>query len=342
MKNTPGSLASTVCLAISLVGGMNGNAQELTKKTSQPAALSSARFLAALRTFADNVLEFGPDRYGPQPTPLFVDGIDVDTHEPVKWKSRNGHEWVLSNFASQQNLLRTLDGLTGLTGESRYRAAATAAARYALVRLDRDGLLAWGGHMAYNASDARFEYAEDKGPVHELKSHYPYYEFLWQVNPSQTKTLMENIWRGHVLDWATLDFNRHGENVRPGKLWDHDYTGGPVFFWGRGLTFHNAGSDLYYDAAMLAKLSGDDPPLVRAKRLAHRYIETRNPKTGLSGYQFSQAADAMCQRPREPRSPRRPRPSISTEPTFRAISSSKALSFPLTATRPRPPSGSAR
>ena len=254
-----------------------------------------------MRTFADNVIAWGTDRCGPKPTPLFVDGINVDTHEPVKWKSRNGHEWVISNFASPQNLLRTLDGLTALTGETRYRQAATAATRYALDNLDRGRLLCWGGHMAYNASDARFECAEDKGPVHELKAHYPYYDFLWRVDPVKTKTLMENIWRAHVLDWSNLDFNRHGENVKPGKLWDNEYKGGPVFFWGKGLTFHNAGSDLYYDAAILAKLSNDNKPLLWAKRLAHRYAETRNLRTGIGGVQFSQAADAMCHDPANPK-----------------------------------------
>jgi len=259
-----------------------------------PGPASPDRYIAAVRTFADNVLALGTDHYGPTPTPLFVDGIDVDTHAPVKWKSRDGHEWALCDFANQQNLLRTLDGLTALTGEPRYRAAAAAATRYALDHLDRGGLLAWGGHMAYNATDARIESAENKGAMHELKSHYPYYEFLWQVDPAKTKTLMENIWRGHILDWSNLDFNRHAPKVKPGPLWDSAYKGGPVFFWGHGLTFHNAGSDLYYDAAILSRLSGEAGPLVWAKRLAYRYVETRNPKTGLSGYQFSQDKSAMC------------------------------------------------
>jgi hypothetical protein len=123
-----------------------------------PGPASPDRYIAAVRTFADHVLALGTDHYGPAPTPLFVDGVDVDTHEPVKWNSRDGHEWVLSDFANQQNLLRTLDGLTALTGEPRYRAAGAAATRYAFDHLDRGGLLAWGGHMAYNARDARIEF----------------------------------------------------------------------------------------------------------------------------------------------------------------------------------------
>ncbi|MFC1652084.1 hypothetical protein ACFL3F_00040 [Planctomycetota bacterium] len=43
------------------------------------------RYLKAVREFADNVLKYGRDTYGPKHTPLFVDGLNVHTHEPVKW-----------------------------------------------------------------------------------------------------------------------------------------------------------------------------------------------------------------------------------------------------------------
>ena len=57
------------------------------------------RYLDAVREFADNVLKYGRDTYGPKQTPLFVDGINVNTHEPVKWISPNGEKWILSNLA---------------------------------------------------------------------------------------------------------------------------------------------------------------------------------------------------------------------------------------------------
>ena len=63
---------------------------------------------------------------------------------------------------------------------------------------------------------------------------------------------------------------------------------------GKGLTFINAGSDLIYAAAMLSKFTSDPKPLEWAKRLAYRYVETRDPKTGIGGYQFSQMASAWC------------------------------------------------
>jgi len=252
------------------------------------------RFIQAVQSFADVALEHGRDTYGPKQTPLFVDGINIETHAPVMWKSRDGHPWVLSDLGNQQNFVRTLVGLSALTGEPRYKQAAVEATRYALSNLMENGLLAWGGHMAYNASEDVTFFAEDKGRVHELKCHFPYYDLMWEIDPSATKTLIQNIWNAHILDWSNLDFNRHGVPHPMGALWKSEYKNTPVFFNGKGLTFHNAGSDLFYAAAQLSKFTGDPEPMVWAKRLAHRYVETRDPKTGIGGYQFSQCRDSWC------------------------------------------------
>lgn len=259
----------------------------------------AAPYLLAVRQFADQALARGRDTYG-QPTPLFVDGVNVDTGEPVKWKWADGKEWVLCNLANQQGLLRTLDGLSGLTGDPRYQAAALAAVRYAFDHLRygtqfNGGLLAWGGHLAYNATDDVVTgNPGGTGRIHELKCFFPHYALLWQANPQATQELIENIWNSHILDWATLDFNRHGSPDKRGKLWASAYRGGDVFFEGKGLTFHNAGSDFYFAAGMLSQLSGAPEPLVWARRLSQRYGETRDAKTGLEGFQFSQCATAWC------------------------------------------------
>lgn len=264
-----------------------------------PYPTNAAPYLAAVRQFADQVLAHGRDVYG-KPTPLFVDGLNVDTREPVKWKWADGKEWVLCNLANQQGLFRTLDGLSRLTGDPHYKDAALDATRYAFDHLrygtqNNGGLLAWGGHLAYNATDDVLAgNPNGTGRIHELKCFFPHYALMWEANPKATQELIENIWNGHVLDWATLDFNRHGSPNQRGRLWQNEYRAGEVFFWGKGLTFHNAGSDFYYAAGMLTKLAGAPAPLVWAKRLSHRYVETRDAKTGLEGYQFSQCDTAWC------------------------------------------------
>lgn len=254
--------------------------------SSADAAPAGDSILASVRQFADNVLTHGRDVYGPKHTPLFVDGLNVDTHEPATWLTENDESWVMSNLASQQNLFRVLVGLTNLTGDPKYRGAAVEALEYAFANLQhKEGLLDWGGHRVY---DAAGEKAVGEGYRHELKSHYPFYELMWEVNPSATRRFLEEFWNAHILQWDILDMNRHGAYEAPrGDLWENEYVGGPVPFIGKGLTFMNTGSDLFYAGAWLSKLSGEQASLVWAKRLARRYVEIRSPKTGLGGTQYS-------------------------------------------------------
>jgi hypothetical protein len=91
-------------------------ASQVVSETSEP---TGKRYVEAARNFADTVLNNGRDVYGKEKTPLFVDGLHSKTLAPVKWECR-GQTWVLSNFASQQPLVRLLDGLTGITGEDKW------------------------------------------------------------------------------------------------------------------------------------------------------------------------------------------------------------------------------
>ncbi|MHC4442852.1 MAG: hypothetical protein ACYTF1_13930 [Planctomycetota bacterium] len=268
-----------LCVLVVLASFRTYTEASVTEENKQ----SADRYLQTVSTFADKVLEHGRDVYGPLKTPLFVDGINVDTLEPPVWIWKSKKR-VLSNQATQQNFFRTLIGLSAAMGNPKYRQAAVDAVRYAFGHLqDRGGLLYWGGHAYYDA-------LEDKSVsgVHELKHHYPYYELMWQVDPEATRQFIEAVWNAHVLQWEILDINRHGSyGGTVGKLWDHEYQGGPVYFDSKGLSFMMAGTDFFYAAALLSHFSSDDRPLVWAKRLARRYVEARHPETGLGASNFS-------------------------------------------------------
>lgn len=246
-----------------------------------------SKYLKAVREFADNVLKYGRDTYGPKQTPLFVDGLNVNTHEPVKWIAPNGDRWILSNLASQQNLFRTLDGLTMITGDPKYKQAAMDAIKYAFTNLrSKNGLLYWGGSFTYDANGDRV--CSDVYN-HSLRYHYPYYKLMWEVTPDETKNYVESLWAAHILDWSNLDMNRYGplDSYKVAKGWGSEYKGGSVFFVGRGIPHFATGSDLFYAAAILSKSSNEKEPLVWAKRLAHRYVETRDPNTGIAGFMYA-------------------------------------------------------
>jgi len=247
------------------------------------------RYLDAVRSFADRVLQSGTDIYGPDSTPLFVDGLNVKTMEPVKWECR-GETWVLSNFASQQPLLRTLDGLTALTGQNKYRQAAEQATDYTLQNLTTpNGLLYWGGHLAWDLEKEQpvGQYAD----VHELKSHQPYYRIMWRINASATRKLMESVWMGHILDWSRLDYNRHASVKKTlSRNWNHQFKANievPFSTQSSNLSFVNVTPPLLHTSATLSILDKNTDALTWTRRLIYRWQQGKDDETGLCGGQLS-------------------------------------------------------
>jgi pectate lyase len=250
---------------------------------------NSEKYLKAVQNFADTVIEKGRDTYGNKHTPLFVDGLHAKSLKPVIWK-KDGQSWVLSNFASQQPLVRTLDGLSSLTGDSQYRQAAVDATRYALKHLQSpNGLLYWGGHMAWDLKQERpvGQYAG----IHEMKGHQPYYRFMWEIEPKSTRRLMEAIWATHILDWNRLDYNRHENTEKPAEpKWNHKFDDNievPFPAKGSNLSFANVTPPLMHSGTMLAVLGQDKDALRWTRRLTYRWQQGKHPKTGLCGGQLS-------------------------------------------------------
>ncbi len=261
--------------------GNNGlHAEEPASKRT---AADEAR-LQAVQIFADNVLAKGKDQYG-TPSPLFVDGWNVVEDQPVVWVHQ-GQEWIPSNLASQQNLFRTLVGLSELTGDSRYQQAARDAVEYHFEHLVSScGLLRWGGHRFIDLKTMKTVGEQNH---HELKFHFPFYEFLHEINPEATEKYLRACWNAHVLDWGILDMNRHGRYEKPlGDLWDSQFKDPDPFFEASGLTFLNCGSDLIYAGTLLYQFTGEEGALVWSKRLAEQYVKARHPETGLGVYQYS-------------------------------------------------------
>ena len=240
-----------------------------------------------VRSYVDRVLETGRDRWSGEDTPLFADGVHVDTRDPPVWRY-DGDEFVVSNMASQQNLFRVMKGLSRLTGDPTYENAAKAAIDYHFSHLvDDSGLLRWGGHQFVDLATldpvGRFD-----ADVHEFKSHFPYYELLWETDPDATTRFLRAVWDAHVLDWETLDMNRHGEyGGTVGDPWDRAFADPDPFFVGDGLSFVNIGSDLVWAAGNLRALAGETEAWTWGRRLARMYVEARHPETGLGAYQYT-------------------------------------------------------
>lgn len=288
--------AALVGLVAVVISGTHADAASGAAEGS----VRNGSFLPLIREFADNVLKYGRDVYGPVRTPLLIDGLNVDTHEPAVWrlgpeqvdKWKMPPRWVMSNLASQQNLFRVFVVLSEATGDPRYKQAAVEATRYMFEHYQHEsGLLYWGGHAAVDLATEQPVGEGRTGPFagkHEFKSHYPFYELMWEVNPGATRKLLESVWSNHILDWGNLDMNRHGKcDPVPSTLWENAFADTPVPFVGKGLTFMQTGTDICYAGVFLAARTGDDRPLVWAKRLAKRYADVRHPETGLGADNYS-------------------------------------------------------
>lgn len=252
---------------------------------------NSEKYLKAIQRFADTVLEHGQDNYGELHTALFVDGLDTATLEPALWKGKGGETWVLSNFSSQQALMRLLDGLTVVTGDEKYTLAAEGAAREVLTSLRTpNGLLYWGGHSAWDL-ELNKDVGEYASRIHEIKSYQPYFRLMWRVNPTATKDLLEMIWSAHILDWSRLDYNRHASCTKVYEIdWDQEFDNDievPFLAIGNNLSFCNVSPTLLHSGMTLAILDQNKNALRWSKRLCMRWQQARHPKTGLSGGQLS-------------------------------------------------------
>ena len=235
-------------------------------------------FTQFARRLCDRILNLEGAKCG---MPFVPDGYDLETGRPLE--SDSGQ--IICNLASQQILMRTLTGLSALTGDRSYQRRALTITRHFLrsYQNPRTGLLPWGGHMFLDLRTGEPASSCPGNPTkfHELKFHFPYYELMWKADAPRTLRFLEGFWRGHVWNQRTLWFSRHGDLER-----------GICRVRGEvPLTFINTGSDLIASAAFAYARSSKRGQLTRAKRLAAMFDNARDPNTGLGAYQINRRPD---------------------------------------------------
>ncbi|MEH0687879.1 pectate lyase [Vibrio cholerae] len=231
-------------------------------------------------------------------TGLMADGLDVTTLQPVMWTYPDGRQAPMSNFASQQNLMRGYIGYSMLTGDNQYFTHASELSESILTRYhDKpSGLLHWGGHRFVDWASGAIEGPASKECVHELKNHFPFYDLMYQTEPAVTERYLSGFWASHVMDWDKCDLTRHGEYGReqPESIFSRhtpkdavDASAWPTLPETVGLTFVNASTDLIYAACHAYRYTHDQAALTWAKHLYRQFVLARHPKTRMPVYQFS-------------------------------------------------------
>jgi hypothetical protein len=232
-------------------------------------------YMTSVRSCLDNLLEHGTDRYGPVHTPMLMSIMDVRTNTSPKTPDvldgliRSEGRLHRRNpggcdLWDDQPLLRTMYSLSEITNDTRYSQAADAYVKSYFKRAKKkNGLLAWGSHIFYDAfKDAPGGDNNGTGP-HETLVLCPNWKPMWQVDPKGVQDEIERTWTWHIVDEKTGLHNRHDDN-RPGC--DFAFSGGE---------FGNAFAFLYAQTK-------DPKHLQWAKTVFGRHWTTRNTDTNLA------------------------------------------------------------
>lgn len=249
-------------VAAAVVSGTPGRAVE-----AAPAEAGGGEAVAEVRRFCDNLVEHARDRYGSEPTPLFVCQLDVVTRQlpPPDSKlyassGRGGAGPRMNNLQFDGGLLRLLYAMSEVTGDAKYAEAADEYLRYYLENLpDEDtGFFPWGDHRGYDVVADQTIRA-----VHEFKCIYPPWEAMYRINPEAVTRQIESL-RRHVIDpERSRGFNRHHP---PGSL-PH--------------SMNSSGGAWIAAWSFLHTKTGDERYLDWAEQMADYLWSVRNPKTDL-------------------------------------------------------------
>ena len=198
--------------------------------------ITKDEFLSAAARFADTAVKHGRDVYGPKHTPLFVTYLNRELlKSPAKIPYMRVNQGcsptptVDMDFDESQNLFRGLVALSQCTGDPKYAAAVMEAMLYTRDNLStpKNGLFPMGAHTGFDLITERAYCDNRPYPCIELNGCYPFFEFLYDVDPEFTSTLVKGIWEAFLIDWHGMTYNRHASLAKKpdfAKTWERPLT----------------------------------------------------------------------------------------------------------------------
>ena len=197
--------------------GSIGRGAELDLKAIFREGIPVSPFANVVYGYVNAMLEHGRDTYGPRKSGLFLSALDRKTLSPLKAcppapagvpsESRagpRGGPLVGANPQMDQNLLRLLYFLTGLSGENRYAEAADDQLRWFLknAQSPKTGLLPWGEHLSWNVMIDEVACGTQR-PLHEFSRPWMLWERCFELAPEESRRFALALWDRHVVDQKT-------------------------------------------------------------------------------------------------------------------------------------------
>ena len=270
----------TACLIL-VVFSVTGNGKEIDLNTLFREGIPHSPFAKAFYDYANAMLEHGRDTYGPQKTGLFLSALDRKTLGPLKIRPKApagiregdrpgepGQPLVGANLHLDQNLLRLLYFLKGLSSEDRYPQAADDALKWFLENTQSPdtSLLPWGEHLCWNVITDKIASGHQE-PVHEFARPWLLWDKCFELAPEASKRFALGLWNSQIADHKTGAFNRHANFNKSSPAAGMDFARHAGFY-----------IRTWADAYAHTK---DDTFLEAIKVVLGRYEKKRHPKTGL-------------------------------------------------------------
>lgn len=244
------------------------------------------KYLEIVQNFADQLLEVGADRYGPEKTAMWASVIDLqDLSVPVRnvppTEGVRPHDRAMggSNYYHDVMTMKVFEALSEMTGNEKYVHAVNAYSKdfLELTQNPETGLLGWGEHLFYDLYRDTVTIADSKiydqmdyfRMPHELLAYTPPWERLWSINEKRTANAIEGIM------WH---FN--GPDTRAYLFWHHA-AWNEAQYQKTVMPFIKHSVLFAYSFAFLYSKTGEDIWLKRANDVALLFWNLRNYDTDL-------------------------------------------------------------
>jgi hypothetical protein len=194
-------------------------------------------FLDVVLRYADAMMEFGRDTYGPVKTGLFLSALDRRTLKPlairpmppggIRRGDRAGLPWrklVGANPQTDENLLRALYALSQITGDRRYKKAADHQIEWFFTNAQsrRTGLLPWGEHLSWHVLlDQPISSGTELN--HEFARPWVLWDRSFELAPEASKRFAIGLWNHQIANQKTGGFDRHAPYDRHGPRDGRDF-----------------------------------------------------------------------------------------------------------------------
>ena len=218
------------------------------------------------------------------------------------WHHHGNGITAVSNLSEQFMLMRTMDGISALTGETRYSERVKDIYQWYLTYGETpNGLFYWGNHTYFDLDTGKpFAYYLRSGAqnvYHEVEARDIYLDPMSDVDKERTLEYCKDYFRAIIKDWKTYSYNRHASTtaVVDENKWKEDVFVAPdpsyPYVRSQDLSFSSSATTLMLLGRYFYENSDDEEEkaiiLRHMKNIMYLYLNTRNPETKMFGTMFT-------------------------------------------------------